>query len=107
MGSRDWKNGTWTGLPPLSLTGTSAVNSLVVSGSDVYAAGFSTNALSVGVAGYWKDGAWTGLTPLNGASDVNSVVVNGTDIYAAGFCNNGSIGVAGIGKMACGQVCRR
>jgi hypothetical protein len=56
-----------------------AVNSLVVSGSDVYAGGYSANASSTSVAGYWKNGTWVGLTNPYGSYDaaVNSLAISG------------------------------
>jgi hypothetical protein len=75
MISVDWQIRQRTGLPSLSATGNSDVTSLVVSGSDVYAGGWSTNSSGAQVADDWKDGVWTALSPLSatGNSSVNSL----------------------------------
>jgi len=65
---------------------------LAVSGSEVYAAGYSTNSSSVLLAGYWKNGARTGLSPLGATKNsyLYSLVVSGSDVYAAGYSTNSS-----------------
>jgi hypothetical protein len=95
-----WKNGTWNGLTPLGTPPPSSggylfpseVHALVVSGSDVYAAGYSTKGSIVCVPGYWKNGTWNGLSPLDATKDsmVFSLVVSGGDVYAAGYSTNSS-----------------
>jgi len=60
-----WKNGAWVGLSPLSAAKSTGVTSLAVSGTDVYAGGYSNNASNVVVPGYWKNGTWTGLPTLS------------------------------------------
>ena len=62
---------------PLDTTKFSAVTSLVVSGADVYAGGFSVNSSGVTVAGYWKNDAWIGLSSLDSSKNaaVASLVV--------------------------------
>ena len=74
-----WLNGTWVNLP-----GVGQVNSLVVSGNNIYCLG---NVPVSGVPGYWLNGAWVGLTlpsgSINGA--VSSIVVLGGDVYAGGY----------------------
>jgi hypothetical protein len=67
------------------------VSSLAVSGSDVYAAGYSNNSSQPTTPGYWLDGTWVGLTPLSGNnSKVLSIDVFGTDVYAGGYSQNSS-----------------
>ena len=82
-----WISGSWHGLTPLDVTLDSVVYSLVVAGSDVYAAGFSMIPPVVEVAGYWLNGTWHGLTPLDATnhSSVLSLIVTGSDVYAGGF----------------------
>jgi hypothetical protein len=71
-----WLNGTWVGLalPTGFITGD--VNALVVSASDIYAAG-TINNYSVIIPGYWLNGTWVGLTQPTGSSggNVTSIVV--------------------------------
>ena len=74
-GAGYWLNGTWVGLT--SPYG-GEVNSVALSGSDVYAGGWSTNNIGVEVAGYWLNGTWVGLTNPYGAAynaQVNSLVI--------------------------------
>lgn len=60
-----WKNGKSRVLPSLDPAGDSEVLSIVVSGSDFYAAGYSTKKSGIKVAGYWKNGKWTALSSDN------------------------------------------
>jgi hypothetical protein len=75
------------------------VESIVVSGSDVYAAGF-TSSQTLGFAGspgYWLNGSWVGLALPTGQTEgaVTTLVVTGTDVYAAGFSENATITIPG------------
>jgi hypothetical protein len=79
-----WKDGAWVELTnPYGSQYGAGVNSLVVSGSEVWAGGYSASS-GTAVAGYWKDGAWVGLTsPSAGAYvSVRSLVVTSSDVYA-------------------------
>jgi hypothetical protein len=81
-----WKNGT----PVVLGAGTygSWVNSIVVSGSDVYAAGTEGSA-DGDVAKYWINGVAVTLSApgvSNEACTVLSIFVDGNDVYAAGVC---------------------
>ena len=101
-----WKNGVWTTLPPLDVSRYSMVRSLVVSGNDVYAGGYSGNSSGVAVPGYWKNGVWTALTPLDPmqTSWVTSLVLSGGDVYAAGFNQDSSqLQVAGYWRTGYGR----
>src|SRR5258708_35070951 len=75
------------------------VESSVVSGSDVYAAGFSSPqaAGDSRSPGYWLNGSWVGLALPTGltAGAVTSLVVSGSDVYAAGFSENASVIIPG------------
>ena len=85
-----WKNGKWIKLKSLNARGDSIVNSLAVSGSDVYAGGYNTNDTRVNVPGYWKNGTLINLTPLDATkhSIVYSLAVSGSDVYAGGYSLN-------------------
>jgi len=81
-----WLNGSWVGLPLPNGQTVGSVASLVVSGTDVYAAGFSGTANAV-IPGYWLNGAWVGLPVPFGfdGGQVNALVTSGGKVYAAGF----------------------
>jgi hypothetical protein len=53
------------------------VESIVVSGSDVYVGGGSDDSTGILVAGYWRNGAWVGFANPYGAyyAKVNSLAV--------------------------------
>jgi hypothetical protein len=85
-----WLNGSWVGLALPTGQTAGAVLSLVVSGTDVYAAGFSDNANAI-IPGYWLNGAWVGLTVPFGfdGGEVHSLVLSGGKVYAAGLSGVG------------------
>ena len=92
-----WLNSTWVEctLPAGSLTTSTKVSSVYISGSDVYVAGVCTSSMNSpihGGPGYWKNGAWTGLTlpPSLTNWGVASIVVAGNNVYVAGYCLNSS-----------------
>jgi LruC domain-containing protein len=69
-------------------------SSVVVSGTDVYVAGYYTNAAydKNDAACYWKNGVRTDLySDLTGTTDARalSVFVSGADVYVAGYINDG------------------
>jgi hypothetical protein len=79
-----WLDGNWVDLALPSGYTWGLVESLVVSGSDLYLAGalFPNN-----VPGYWLNGTWNGL-PIPAGADFASLfsfVLSGTDVYAAGY----------------------
>jgi hypothetical protein len=75
-----WKNSDWLPLSqPAPLGGT--INSIVVSGADVYAAGWRKKSPEGTEPGYWMNGTWLSLAPLG---VVTSLAVYGSDVYAAG-----------------------
>jgi Immunoglobulin I-set domain len=86
-----WLNGSWVGLALPTGQTTGAVASLVVSGTDVYAAGFSDNANAI-IPGYWLNGAWVGLKVPFGfdGGEVHSLVLSGGKVYAAGQSSVGA-----------------
>ncbi len=87
-----WKNG----VPSLLPQGT-GVNSLIVSGSDVYAAGYGTYINGVGqntsIARYWKNGNVINIISPNTYSYLYGIAVKGTDVYVVGSIFSG--GTAG------------
>ena len=77
-----WKNGT-----PILLgeeTGGSGACCVVVSGTDVYAAG-TQNYGAQNVAVIWKNGVVTRLTDGTGEANVLGLAVVGDDVYASGY----------------------
>lgn len=79
-----WLNGTWLSLPVSSGTGGS-VSSLLLVGSEVYAAGQISGNTEYPVPGYWLNGTWVSLpVPLGAQSSVRSIVVVGSDVYVGG-----------------------
>lgn len=93
-----WKNGVLTPLSDLSAV-SAVAEFVVVSGSDVYVAGYSaptlyTTGSSPYIAQYWKNGTAIPLTDgINGAKAFGIAVVGGS-VYSAGFTS------AGAGVMA-------
>lgn len=102
-----WKNGTLVVLNSNTDTSSfvntgfylsdfhySMANSIFVSGSDVYVAGY-VNTTGDQLT-YWKNGKATYFTnPLQSYSRANSIFVSGNDVYIAGWLddyNNGYIG---------------
>ena len=79
-----WKN---TGQVPLTQgeSGSANCTSILVSGSDVYVAGYQSNGVYY-YAEFWKNGNKTLLTPQASTHNgiANSIAVYGTDIYVAG-----------------------
>lgn len=83
-GTGYWKNGTWVGFP----TGTRC-NDVLVSGNDLYFAGYNAPSAGTVNPGYWKNGTWTGLTPPSGVAAATAVriVLSGSDVYVLGLCS--------------------
>ena len=81
-----WLDGTWFDLAVPTGYNWGNVNSLVVSGSDLYLAGNIFPATGY-APGYWLNGTWKAL-PIPLGSQVaylNSLAVSGADVYAAGW----------------------
>ncbi len=87
-----WKNETLTMLS----SGPSNANSVFVSGSDVYVAGYDRSTWNV--ATIWKNGVAIPLSTTPGDADAAAVYVSGTDVYAAGYENSGGKKVAKFWK---------
>jgi hypothetical protein len=94
------KNGVWNALSELEPKQHSEVRALFVSGGDVYAGGYSTDADGRIIAGYWNNGDWVALPSLStNGSFVYGLHVEGADVYAAGISRDGSgMNVAGYWK---------
>jgi hypothetical protein len=86
-----WKNSNWVSLPPPIYGASWAVNTLALSGNDIYAAG------NYDLPGYWLNGSWVTLTLPVGATSgsVNTIAVTGNDVYAAGVISGTGIGQIG------------
>jgi hypothetical protein len=88
-----WKNGIATYLTNGSISTSASANSVFVSGTDVYVAGYQHSSWG-DIAKVWKNGVATdlggGLYPNGSAYDAhaNSVFVSGTDVYVAGYAFN-------------------
>jgi hypothetical protein len=79
-----WLDGNWIDLALPSGFTWGIVESLVVSGNDLYLAG----ELIPGEApGYWLNGTWNGLPTPTGSDFARllSFALSGTDVYAAGY----------------------
>lgn len=80
-----WLDGTWFDLALPSGSTWGSVNSLVLSGNDLYLAGELYPGYS---PGYWLNGTWNGL-PIPPGSDLGAELfafaVSGTDVYAGGY----------------------
>ena len=87
-----WKNGSEVVLSNKSSN--AEANAIVLSGNDIYVAGFQSNSKGIGVAVYWKNGTAVSLTDGTHIAIATSIVVAGTDVYVAGYENNGKINVA-------------
>lgn len=96
-----WLNGTWTSLP-LPTTGQTngIVNDIVVSGTNVYAAGdcwVTTTVPYPTIPGYWLNDNWTPLTLSTGETngEVYGLVIAGSNIYAVGESGTSSTSTPG------------
>ena len=78
-----WKNGVATNLT--NGTNPARANSVFVSGTDVYVAGYEYIAGGgFSIAKVWKNGVATDLSSAAIYASANSVFVSGTDVYVAG-----------------------
>ena len=82
-----WKNGNWVDLP--SLGGyEAAVTSLVISGTDVYAAGWcwTGNDSTTQTPGYWLGGLWSVLGgPGSYGAVTDSIALPPGDVFVGGY----------------------
>lgn len=78
-----WKNGSLVNLPTAQ-NSYSIANSITVSGSDIYVAGYEQTPGNSIVAKYWKNGV--GVNLGNGLANTYAfdIAVSGTDMYVAG-----------------------
>lgn len=89
-----WKNGVLTPLSDLTTT-TAVAESVVVSGSDVYVAGYAAPATHTAgsepwTAQYWKNGTVIPLTNGVDGAKAFGIAVVGDSVYTAGFTSAGS-----------------
>ena len=94
-----WKNGMPVSLPGFGVVGmvdsgryatrgyVDYVNTIYVSGTDVYVSGGSYNTLAH--AAYWKNGTRVDLTVSGGLPTTTSLFVSGSDVYVSGFKSTG------------------
>jgi len=90
-----WLDGNWVDLALPSGSTWGVVNSLVVSGNDLYLAG---ELAPGGVPGYWLNGTWNGLPVPQGSdyASVLSLALSGADVYVAGYSfSNGNVAPPG------------
>ena len=84
-----WKNGLAT-----PVLGSTSINSLFVSESDLYFTGYVLVPANGGTnaPAYWKNGVEYDL-PLNGAAygNATSILVSGTDVYVTGETSEGAV----------------
>src|SRR5580658_5505092 len=84
-----WKNGIAVNLSDGNSQ--ACANSIVVSDSDVYVAGWVRNASTqTAIAVYWKNGVAVNLTDGSQDSYATSIVVSGNDVYVVGTTENQS-----------------
>lgn len=84
-----WKNGNAVRYSNLN---SASINSIAVSGDDVYLAGNQskgTGQLVKSVATYWRNGTAVSLTDGLKIAAANSIAVSGSDVYVAGYEENG------------------
>jgi hypothetical protein len=93
-----WKNGVLTPLNDLNTT-CAVAESVVVSGTDVYVAGYSNPTLFTAgsvpyTAQYWKNGVAVPLSDgINGAKAF-TIKASGSAVYTGGFSSNGAEAIA-------------
>lgn len=79
----------WKGAAEVDLTnGTKygKATAIVVSGSDVYVAGYEEDVNGTySVAKYWKNGNAINLSDTNGHAEATAIAVVGNDVYVAGY----------------------
>jgi hypothetical protein len=80
-----WKNGVRTDLPADANGLNAIVNSIAVSGKDIYVGGSASGQLPA----YWKNAAPAVLLPANGQTGyVESIYVSGATVYTSGGIYN-------------------
>lgn len=82
-----WKNGSSLG----DLQSNGEINSIVVSGTDVYAAGsYLAFASQNPLACYWKNSTPYILSDASHTGSANCIFISGSDVYVAGYETNSS-----------------
>jgi hypothetical protein len=87
-----WKNTTWHALTPPDTALTSRVAALLVSGTDIYTAGYAeqmlagvTPAMAKSDPVYWKNGTLTVLAnPENNTAQATCMVMDGSSLWVGG-----------------------
>lgn len=94
-----WKNGVLTPLSDLNTTAAVA-ESVVVSGTDVYVAGYSTPPWGSHpyTAQYWKNGIAFQLSDSTHGAKAFAIKVIGDAVYTGGFSSNGAGAIATLWK---------
>jgi hypothetical protein len=92
-----WKNGVKTDITTLYTY--AEANSVYVSGTDVYVAGYHLSSIpgNPNPASVWKNGTVTDF-PMACDAGAYSVFVNGTDTYVAGYYGDCSTSIAALWK---------
>jgi hypothetical protein len=75
-----WINGELTDLPDCNI-----INSLFVSGDDIYAAGMKRTSGGTFIGKYWKNGSATDFTDGAYYAQIASIYVAGNDVYTTGY----------------------
>ena len=90
-----WKNGVGVSEPASAGHNEGAINSIFISGTDVYATGQDDVNGAQSIPKCWKNGTAVPLT-YNSGGDAYSVFVSGSDVYLAGYQWSGTTGGNGI-----------
>lgn len=80
-----WKNGTVNYITITNGSTYAVANAISVVGSDVYTAGYETNASGKLVAKYWKNGTAFSLSDGTQNADARAIYINGSDVHVAGY----------------------
>lgn len=99
--ARYWKNGNEILLAPSSGMVRSVANSIAVSGSDIYVAGYQQYNVANGgkyIATIWKNGTATLLGSPANNSYATGVAVKGSNVFVAVYENVSGINVARVWK---------
>jgi len=78
-----WKNGKGA-----SFGENTKLNAIVLSGNDVYIAGYQANEQGEYVATCWKNGNAKALTDGTKSAEAHAMAISGNDVYVAGFAIN-------------------
>lgn len=105
-----WKNGSMIKLTDGS--NTASANLIAISGSDLFVAGYESNATNYLVAKYWKNGSAVVLSDGSNNAQINAIAIAGSDIYMAGndgnyatYWKNGTVVKLSDGSNAASGTC--